>query len=281
MVAVVGLRVQLLEPLGDPVHRRLGLLAGDPVLEASDALEVVHAARHLGRVEGQRDPQVAVRFGEPEVRRHHADHRVVDGVEGDRVPDHVRGAAEEIQPDPVAEDGDALGAGTVLLLGEGASEERLDTEDAPGRRVALDRGDPLGPVAAGEVAPAVVPGRQVLEDLVLLAPVDEVRVGEAGPIPALGAREELVELVRVRVWQEVAQVAVDRAEDLSVGADREGQRHDRREREDRAADQRAQGVQQVLAQPLQGTLHQAAPTVAPSSTTWPSKSWTTRLACRV
>src|SRR5687767_1354111 len=64
-----------------------------------------------------------------EMLRHHADHRPLDIVDGDRLVDDVWIAAEASLPETVGDDRYCVCSGLVLFRGEAAAHNRFETGD--------------------------------------------------------------------------------------------------------------------------------------------------------
>ena len=132
----------------------------------------------------------------------------------------------------MTDDGDVLGARSVLARGETAADEnRLVQQGESVGGYATD-GGALGHFAVITQVDRPVPVRsQPLERLVLLPPIAQIRVGKA-PLTSLdlvaGSQED--DLIRIFEWQALDEHGVDQREHGRVDPDPQRQRdrcHDR------------------------------------------------------
>src|SRR5262249_3431766 len=153
----------------------------------------------------------------------------------------ARVAAEAALPETVLEDGHRAAIGILLVGGEAAPEPGRDAEDLEEARRDVERLHAHRLADAGQGGGLAAPGREVLEDLVLIAPGDEVR----------RRGREARELRRVRlhhadealgfaVGQAAEEERVDDAEDGDGGADAERPGEERRDGEARLAPKHAE-----------------------------------------
>ena len=192
--------------------------------------------------------QVDIRFAPAEPRRHHADDLIVLAHELNGAPDDRRIAGVVALPELVAEHDDAL-----RLL-----PRRRVRRDQPApqhrrrapviRRVRGDvRGDDVfrDIAVGGREVPAVLADdafdRARLPQLIELRAAHPRIPEAAGRVP----ERELHHPLGADVGKRIDQHAVDDAEDGARGADPEGEREDRREREARPAAELARGVAKI------------------------------------
>ena len=120
----VVLRVRLLEAFRDVLNVSRRGVTAHAVLHAADHVEepraaVVYAER---LIVGEWHPELALGRVRQR-RRHHADDRVGDAVQPDRLPDDVRVPAEALHPEAVTEQDDVVFARLVLLRAERTPED--------------------------------------------------------------------------------------------------------------------------------------------------------------
>ena len=89
---------------------------------------VAPSVEQVSRRERHRQPELGAPVGEPEGRRHHADHGVGSAVEGHRRAQDRRAPTEPVAPQRVAEENDAIGAGDLFVRAKGAAQERPHAE---------------------------------------------------------------------------------------------------------------------------------------------------------
>ena len=119
---------------GDHVHRLARLLQRDARLEPCDDLKEIAAVVQLRRGEirhlrGSGHPDLQLIQGERRRRlRQHADDGVRRAVERERLSEDRRIAVEALLPHGVADQRDALAAGSIFIRREVAPEQRLESE---------------------------------------------------------------------------------------------------------------------------------------------------------
>src|SRR3954464_8876190 len=136
MDAAAGVRVRvfLAELAGDQIHlgpRRFESYAG---LEPRDraqmpAAPVVFVRRFRDRTIKFRGPAQQSNRQRLEIRRHHADYRVIASAELDRFADDVRIAREPSLPEPVTKDNDEVLPLRLFFCRENAAEQWLAMHD--------------------------------------------------------------------------------------------------------------------------------------------------------
>src|SRR5205814_9338475 len=128
----------------------------------------------LLRRQRQRRPEHVVAVGKMKSFRHDADDRVRFVVQTNRLPDDSSISAVPARPQAVAEQRDMRRSGTIFILGEGASEERLhlkDGEELRRDRLAVD----ADWLAVSGHAPTAIPDRgQIAEYGVSHPPIVKV-----------------------------------------------------------------------------------------------------------
>ena len=223
------------EPRRDRRELARRLLERSAIRQAPDHREAMIAAvpRRIGRERRQH-----LVIGAPLKRgRQHADHRVGQAVERQRSPNRIWIRPERAPPEPVADDDDArVAARPVFLIEEIAAERRRHLQRAQKRRGDVHAGHGFGISGRGPGEPSIRHRGERLEALGLAAPIEEVGVGcgERRPVVRDVAFPDADQPVRVREGQWPQHDRVDHAEDGGVGADAEGQRDCRDERESRA-----------------------------------------------
>src|SRR5215470_5200453 len=111
-------------------------------------------------------------------------------------------------------------AGRVFVGREPAAEGRSNAEQR--EEIRVDHGAPetSGSARAGESQAANAEDREILEDGVLLAPVEKIGIGDAADLT--GSRDGglyAYDAVRLREGKRAEQDSVDDGEDGGVGAD--------------------------------------------------------------
>ena len=96
----------------------------------------------VGGVMGDRHPHVGG-IGVAKACRRDADHGQRPPVQEDCPPDRVGPAAEPALPESVADDGEVVGAGLVIALGEVPARHGRDAEDAEEVGAHQRAGEPL------------------------------------------------------------------------------------------------------------------------------------------
>ncbi len=234
----------------------------DALLEPSDHEQEVAAAIlfHVRRIETKRQPDSNALVIDVESRRHDADDGAFHAVDENLCADD-RPLGERAYPQLVREHDDERPVRSRLLLREYMPSRRCDTErrEQVGRHDR--RRDALRRFVGADVDGARVEGADVVERVVALSKLDELRAVDRKLIePQL--REPAAdqnELARARIRQRPKQHAVDDAEDRGVGADAERQREHGDDREAGRARQSANRVARVLRELVQPL---AAPHVA-------------------
>ena len=148
----------------------------------------------------------------------------------------------------VAQEGDVRTARPIVIGGESAAEKRLDAERA---EKILGDTNPLeifriAPAGEGESRKRL--RGELGETLLLITPGGVARPGNVGPIEsAFGERTPGAhELLRLRVGKRPEEERVDGGEENGVGADAEGQRHHRQNREAGLSQQLSQSVTKII-----------------------------------
>ena len=176
-------------------------------------------------------------------------------VERDRPSDQIRIATEAVPPETLADDRNAVSGGGVLGRRQHAPDDRRESHRAEHRRRGDRRVEPIWAIAAGEVHGRGAINAEVLEDLILIAPVLKIRprhrhvAAIGGPF---GQRENSIDVgIRQRPQHHTVENAEDRRR--RADAERERQQHDRGKAG--IARERAQRVANVVGNGLQ---HRAA-----------------------
>ena len=203
----------------------LRLRVADAGLQTSEQVHVPHALDDLAPL--QRDRQIDVRAPPHESLRHHADHRAGRVVEPELAAEDAGIPVELPLPESIAEDDDRLGAGSRVVGGRGAPDERRHAHDVEGVERAVV---PPQPLRLAVPDPQHVADRRrdhALEDSVPLRDLQELIHRIPGPAPShrriadADAHQVVDVLVGERIEDDRVKHAVDR-----------GGRHDpQRERE--------------------------------------------------
>jgi hypothetical protein len=183
----------------------------------------------FARTERDRRPDLSSSAGKSETARHDPNDGVGLVAQLDRLADRIRVAGETAFPKFVTEDDDRVGAVSIFLGSEIAPERRLNAQQLKEieRNARADK--PLRFIRPGQVESLADVGRDMLEDLVLGSPLEEIR----GRARRLGKSrldaEDADDLFRLRIRQRPKQNRVDHTEDRGVRADGESQSEDRDE----------------------------------------------------
>jgi hypothetical protein len=179
----------------------------------------------LRRGEGDRQPELLVRKGRIEARRHDSDDLDDPARKTQRAPENRRVGAETIAPEAGGEDGHLVATGPVLLAGEGAAEQGPDAEDGEKAARGPRRQHPLGPVSAGEIERRELHGSQLGEAVAGGPQVHEIAHREFA-VAASPGLEDHGYPVGVSEGEEPQDDAVDDAENGGGGADPGGKREE-------------------------------------------------------
>jgi hypothetical protein len=206
----------------------------------------VEVAGEVLRLEHQRTPDLGVRPVESAPRRQHANHDAGPAVEYDLPAEDAAVGAELGLPQPVAQHGDIPLAQLIFVRRERPPQNRLDSED-----VEVVRRDPRAPQLhglgyAGERDGTAGLRGHVLEDRVLLLPVQIVQRGNAVPPPSGRLLEHAQDAVRLPVRQRLQQDAIHEAENGGVAPNAQRQRHHRNGGKPRGILQRPETEPEIL-----------------------------------
>jgi len=172
----VVLGIVAIEPRGERLHVRPRPGERHAVFQPTDDLErdATPSARVRG-IRAQRSPEIRFRHdGKRRLRGEHADDGGRLVVERD-LPAHDRGVAPEAAlPERMAQHHDERRRGTVVLGAESSTEHRGDAEDRKDFVRSLDPAQELRLVEAGEGWRPATEREHALEDVVLIAPIEEV-----------------------------------------------------------------------------------------------------------
>jgi hypothetical protein len=187
------------------------------------------ADERLG-AERHRDVEGAADLDAEELRRGDADDCEGMAVERDRPSEHGGVAAVFAAPERVAEHRDrpVLAAlPLVVLVGEGPADDRADAQDVEEAAAREQAGD-LARLAAGvQVEARRADGEDAAEEVLVIAQVFPLRVGERQARRQVGFGGRLLqdhEPLGLVQRQRLQHQRVDEVEDGDVGADAEGQR---------------------------------------------------------
>ena len=168
-----------------------------------------------------------------EIRRHHADHRVIAGAELDGFTDDVRIAREPSLPQAVAENDNEIFAILLFLRGEDPAEQRLRMHDREKPIAHLRAGHALGFAIARKDRPEIGIGGDFFEHMIPRAIIRDIGCRHLSARTAAGFVFAPNENNRLRlvIRQRFQQDGIDHTEDRRVRADpeREGNDGDRGE----------------------------------------------------
>jgi len=235
-----------LDAFSDRVHRGLCLLERHTVFQSGKRGQPVEVARHVGRLEGERPPDLDGRPVKRAALRQDANDCIRLLVELDRPIDDRGVGAELRHPEHMTEHHHLVPAELVFAGEKRAAEGCLDAEDLEivGRDTPTSKLYWLG--AAGKRhRPARLGGHEV-EDGVVLLPVEEIQRRDAVALSPRGLLEHPDDPIGVRIGERFQQDAIDETEDGRVGADPNRQRQDGHSAESRAVAQRPCGILQIL-----------------------------------
>ena len=188
-------------------------------------------------VEVVRLPELRLRCGKRQRRRHHADDLDTVPIDLDHPTDDTGVAAEARLPEPVAEDGHRRGAGTPILSGEDPAQPRRCAHHLEERRGHEGRLDSLRVLRAGEARLVLADQRHPVQgaDLPRVEEVQRIRHRQLVELHHSGGvvRED-DEPIGVRERKRTQQYRVHDGEDGEVGGDADRQRQHRDRREARA-----------------------------------------------
>ena len=222
----------------------LRLRGGPPRGEPADQTIVPVHAVWIGP---ERRPRVGL-LVRPEVGRHDPDDGVRPAAQPHHLPDDARVALEVAGPDGVTQH-DRRRIGLVLAQ-EGASELRLDSEDAKEARRHPEARDECRPAVAGEIDPGgAADACQRRKGLAVVARErnGRLRVGDRRAGPAR-VHDHVEDAVRLGEGQGTNEHGVDHADHHGRGAEAEPEDHHRRDRETGVLRQGARANSQVLPQ---------------------------------
>ena len=241
-------RVLLLDATRHGIHVGHRLLDADARLHLPDALQtrMRAARRERSHEQSERQPDV----GQPRRETHRHGHDADDHV---RLPVQRQGATDDAgirlemtAPQPLADDGDAIGARLIFRRGKGAARERRDTHRLEHARRRERSVQPLGIAGSGQVDGGAAIDADVLEHRVLIAIVLEIRPRHGHGLPAARLLDEHEQAIDVRIGERAQHHAVEHGEDRRVGADAERQGQHGHCREASMLHQHADGVSQIL-----------------------------------
>mgnify|MGYP003693752685 CR=1 FL=1 len=167
-------------------HFSSRLSLADAGFQAAQHRTHMHSAVcHLLRRRSERQPDLGLVVGKLKARRQHSDDGHANAVERQGLTYEVRSAAEPSLPETLADDGNPSAAGLILGLREQAALIGRDAQQS--EQLGVDQGSlhTRGFVAAGQYQAGLAPCSELLEGLLLRAPVQKVRIGDTEPLAAL------------------------------------------------------------------------------------------------
>src|SRR5262245_64245996 len=135
----------------------------------------------IGECLSQRRPQLNA-IGELETGRHHSRHLTTRAVEHDRLSDEVWISAKTPAPQTMTQKRHRIAARFVLFRQKGAAQRRPDTERRKEFRRDLPSDYSLRLAIAGKSKVHLAKNGDLLEDVILRAPIEEIRVGNKIPL---------------------------------------------------------------------------------------------------
>jgi hypothetical protein len=229
------------EPLSNHVHLRPRVLEGHARFELGAATEPAKIARHVCRLERQRRPDDGGGAIERPLRQH-ADDGVSLAIQQNVAPDKGWIGPEATLPEHMAQEHDMIVPGLVLPGKERAAERRLSTEDVEVADRETRASNRHRLALAGQRCPPTNLRGHVLEDGVLLRPIEIVERGDAIESTRWERLEDADDALGVGVGEWAEQNAVDEAEHRRVSADRQRDGRNRDGGEARAVAKAANGV---------------------------------------
>ena len=249
-MARVGVGVLALELARDQSHFRLGVLQGDPCLQARNAPVLVNAPE-LQRLRAQPDWQKQLAFGregKPEISRQDADDGGRLAIHLDGPSEHADVCAETPLPVTVGQNSHLVPAGMFLIAAERAAEQGPHAEDFEEARRNATAGDPFGIAVAGDAVLCGVVHRHCGEAVRQTLPVQKVRRSDRTASlvfvrPLLPQRHDAA---RLGIRQRAEKGGVHHAEHRGVGTDPQRQGQQRHDGEAAGFGERTRAVTQVL-----------------------------------
>ena len=246
------------QPRGDQIHLGLRRRHGHARLQRADHVVVLAvAASRRGRRQRQRQIDIAV-LGDAERGQHltrqrearlqDADDPARFAVQRDRRADDARIQSIPPRPCAVAEHGGARRARRVFFWCEKAPNRGLRAEHREQIRRRANHANPLWIAAPGQRVVAADRNRDLLEPAVAVLDVEVLRRGKPvlGDVEARRSLPQNDEAVGVLVRQRPQQQRARHAEQGRVGADADGERQHRRQREAGLRHEPANRVPDVL-----------------------------------
>ena len=232
----------------DRVHVGLGLLERDAGLQSRERHEPVKVARHVGRFERERPPELVECAVEGAPGRQHADHRVGLVVEQNRAIDDRGVRPELVHPEHMTQDHDVILPELVFIGQERAASFCLDAVDVKKMRRDTCAPDLDRVSDAGERGRSARLSGHGVEDGVVPLPVEEVQGRDAVAVAARRFFEDADDPVGIPIGQRPEQNAIDETENRGVRADAQCERENRDGGESRTPGQGSPAVARVLQQ---------------------------------
>src|SRR5262245_40245196 len=261
--AGVEIRVLLLYPAVNSAHLGLRLLQTEAGFDPSHRHGATSAPRAILFVNLPGRPYLRLLGGQRagitapvEARRHHADHRGFIAAQDQFAPDDLRVAAEPPLPQSEVDHDHAWLPRLAFVRREGSPQNWGHAEYIEKAGGGDLRWNLFRLAVAGQVDGCVPESRHILEDAVLLLPVEEVP--HVDHILTAWIRAPSFphhhQPVGVGVRQGLQQHGMHYAEDRRIRADAERQRDHGHDRERRLLEQRTRALAQVLPQSLHSCL---------------------------
>ena len=203
-------------------------------------------ARHIGGLERQRAPELVVGPVESPSRGQHSDHRIRLSIEQNGPTDDVRVGAELRYPERVAQDGNMVLTGLVFIARKSPSLCGLDAEDVKVMRRDQRCAQLCGFAVTGQGGRAAGLRSHIVEDRVVLLPVQKVESRDPVPAASRGLLEHAHDAVGFCVRERLQQHAIDETEDCGIRANADCQGGNRDSGERGAVPQGPQTVAKIL-----------------------------------
>ena len=186
--------------------------------------------------------------GMPKVRRHHPDNAIGCAVQADIFTGHMRVAGEQVLPQAFGEDRDLLLAEDGLLFGERTPQQRPHAQHLEERRRHFLPLDALRGSLRPDFVARTPDERHFAEDVGHLAAVQVIGDAVRAAVDAHAGVEVVHrhQPLGLRERQPPQNHVLEDRENGGIGADREGQRQQRRGRESALLEQKFETEDEVL-----------------------------------
>ena len=190
--------------------------------------------------------------GKSIIRRHHTNHGVVLAVQSERLIDDVSLTTKAALPKSIAKHDHRRAAWLVFFVCEDTPDSGVGPQSRKQIGGHLPRQDALGFTIAGEVVTGAVIDADFFENVVLIAPVGEVRIRDRHLVQHRTTLVQKQQLLRVIVRQRPQHDRIDYAENCCVRANAQRQRQYHHERQRRSLNQHSHAITHVLKNGIHG-----------------------------